>query len=131
MSKSKEPASTSQLAPEKIFRTLTHAQTSGLGSLSWLGSKWVETMSDVGAEWLSFVAERVKEDVKTQHALLHAKNIGEVQHIQAQFLQKAMDDYRDETGKIVEFCSQTMSDIQNYAAKQDEAPANKKAPPKT
>lgn len=121
MSKSTESTSASQLEPEKIFQTLANAQTAGLGSLSWLGTKWVETMSDVGAEWLSFIAERVKEDVKTQHELLHAKNIGEVQHIQAQFLQKAMDDYRDETGKIVEFCSQAMSDIQEHAAKQVEA----------
>jgi len=131
MSKSTEPASTSQLEPEKIFQTLTNAQTASLGSLSWLGTKWVETMSDVGAEWLSFVAERVKEDVKTQHKLLHAKNIGEVQHIQAQFLQKAMNDYRDETGKIVEFCSQAMSDIQDHAAKQVEVPANGKTQSKT
>ena len=118
MSKSTEAASTSQLEPEKFFQTLTKAQATGLGSLSWLGTKWVETMSDVGAEWLSFVADRVKEDVKTQHELLHVKNIGEVQHIQAQFLQKAIDDYRDETGKIVEFCSKAMSDIQGHAAKQ-------------
>lgn len=127
MNKSKEPTSPSTLEPEKIFQTLTNAQTAGLGSLSWLGTKWLETMSDVGAEWLSFVANRVKEDVKTQHELLHATNIGEVQHIQAQFLQKAMDDYRDETGKIVEFCSKAMSDIQEHAAKQVENPGNGKA----
>lgn len=131
MSKSTEPTSTSQLEPEKIFQTLTSAQTAGLGSLSWLGTKWVETMSDVGAEWLSFVADRVKEDVKTQHQLLHAKNVGEVQHIQAQFLQKAMDDYRDETGKLVEFCSQAMSDIQEHASKQMDVPGNGKAQSKT
>ncbi len=113
---------TSPLEPEKIMQTLTDAQTAGLGSLSWLGTKWVETMSDVGAEWLGFVADRVKEDVKTQHELLHAKDIGEVQHIQAQFLQKAMDDYRDETGRIVEFCSKAMTDIQEHAKKNKDQP---------
>ena len=116
MSKSTRTTAGTQLEPEKIFQTLTDAQTAGLGSLSWLGTKWVETISDVGAEWLSFVADRVKEDVRTQHQLLHAKNLGEIQHIQAQFLQKAMDDYRDETGKIVEFCSQAMTEIQEHAA---------------
>jgi hypothetical protein len=79
-------------------------------------------MSDVGAEWLGFVAERVKEDVKTQHQLLHAKSISDMQHIQAQFLQQAMDDYRDETGKIVEFCSKAMTDIQEHASKTDGQP---------
>jgi hypothetical protein len=131
MTKSTGTTSASQLEPEKIFQTLTNAQTAGLGSLTWLGTKWVETMSDVGAEWLSFVAERVKEDVKTQHELLHAKSIGDVRHIQAQFLQKAMDDYRDETGKIVEFCSKAMTDIQEHAENQMEPPANQTGQSKT
>lgn len=122
MTKSTQTPSASQLEPEKVLQTLGAAQAAGLGSLSWLGRKWVETMTDVGAEWLSFVAERVKEDVKTQHDLMNAKDIGEVQHIQAQFLQKAMDDYRDETGKIVEFCSQAMADIQDHATRQMQAP---------
>lgn len=124
MTKSPQADPTSPLEPEKIFLTLTEAQNAGLGSLSWLGTKWVETISDVGAEWLSFVADRVKEDVKMQHQLLHARTIGEVQHLQAQFLQKAMDDYRDETGKIVEFCSKAMTDIHDHttqAARNDEA----------
>ena len=130
MSKSTRTTTAAQLEPEKVFQTMTDVQTAGLGSLSWLGTKWVETMGDVGAEWLSFVAARVKEDVKTQHQMLHAKSLGEVQHIQAQFLQKAMDDYRDETGKIVEFCSQAISDIQEHAVK-DIRDHQSKAQPKT
>lgn len=112
------------LNPEKMFQTVTDVQTAGLGSLAWLGTKWVETMSDVGAEWLSFVAERVKQDVKTQHELLHAKSFEHVRTIQAQFLQQAMDDYRNETGKIVEFCSNTMAEIREKAksAQKDKKP---------
>lgn len=117
MSKSPKTEATSPLEPERVLQTLTEAQSAGLGSLSWLGTKWVETMSDVGAEWLSFVADRVKEDVKTQHALMHAKTLSDVQHIQATFLQKAMDDYHAETGKIVEFCSSAMAEIQEHARK--------------
>lgn len=122
MAKSTETDTTSQLEPEKVFQTLSEAQTAGLGSLSWLNTKWIETMGDVGAEWLSFVADRVKEDVKTQHALLHAKSLGQVQHIQAQFLQKAMEDYNYETGKIVNFCSKAMTDIQEHAGKGSDQP---------
>ena len=130
MSKSTQTPSASPLEPEKIFQSLTDVQSAGLGSLSWLGTKWLETMSDVGSEWLSFIAERVKEDVKTQHALLHAQTLGEVQHIQAKFLQKAMDDYRDETGKIVEFCSNAMNEIQEHAA-QNAMQTRPKSEPKT
>lgn len=132
MNKSAPKTEAAPLEPEKLFETLTLAQTAGLGSLSWLGTKWVETMSDVGAEWMSFVAERVKEDVKTQHALLHAGNLGEIRQIQSQFLQKAMDDYQAETGKVVEFCSQAMREIQEHAMNDiAESASNGKTQPKT
>ena len=108
---------TSPPEPESIFQTLTDVQTAGLGSLTWLGKKWGETLGEVGAEWLSFVADRVREDVRTQHELLHAKNAADMQSIQAQFLQKALDDYGEESGKIVEFCSNAMTEIQNHASK--------------
>ena len=117
MAKSQKSETSRSAEPEKVFQSLTDAQMAGLGSLSWLGTKWVETMSDFGAEWLHFVAERVREDVKTQHQLLHAKNIGDVQHIQATFLQKAIDDYQNETGKMVQFCSDTMAELLDKAAK--------------
>lgn len=119
MGHAKKLDTTSSLEPERPFQLLTDAQTAGLGSLSWLGAKWLENLGDVGAEWLSFVAARVREDVKTQHELLHAKTIGEVQHIQAQFLRTAMDDYRQETGKIVELCSNAMTEIQAHIDKKD------------
>jgi len=105
----------SPLEPEQIADTLADVQKAGLGSLSWLGTKWVETIGDMGAEWLRFTADRVTRDVETQHELLHAKSLQEVQHIQAGFLQRAMDDYQDETGKMVQFCSDAMADIRNKA----------------
>lgn len=111
------PDMTSPLEPEEIWKAFASVQANGLGSMPWLGTAWLETMSDLGSEWLSFVADRVRQDVRTQHELLHAKSVDEIQHIQAAFLQKAMDDYRDETGKIVQFCAETMADIQSKAAK--------------
>lgn len=68
----------------------------------WLGNGWMETLADLGTEITTFVAERIKEDVKTQHALLHCKSLAEVQQVQAGFLQKAFDQYQAETGKLVE-----------------------------
>lgn len=118
MAKSPKSEPNSPLDPEKVFQTMTDAQAAGLGSFSWLGTKWVESMSNLGSEWLRFLAERVQEDTKTQHDLLHAKDISEIQHIQTKFLQKAMDDYQSETHKLVQFYADTMSDIQAKAAAQ-------------
>lgn len=73
-----------------------------LAPAGWMGSGLFERVADLGSEITTFVAERIKEDVKTQHALLHCKSLPEVQKVQAEFLQKAFDQYRAETGKLVE-----------------------------
>lgn len=105
----------SSLGPENVWRAVTKVQLGGLGSLSWLGTKWVETMGDLGAEWLSFVADRIRDDVKVQHELMHARSLAEIQSIQAAFLQKTIQDYQAETGRMVEFCADTMAEIQAKA----------------
>jgi hypothetical protein len=81
---------------------LNDLQKAGFGNMLGMGTAWVEALSDWNAEVVSFVADRIKEDVKTQHEILHCKNVGELQHIQAQFIQKAIDQYQAETGKLVE-----------------------------
>ncbi|WP_189368594.1 phasin family protein [Tateyamaria omphalii] len=80
-------------------------QAAGLGALNWFGVSSIERMSDMGAEWMTFVAERVREDVALQHSLLHAKTPAEVQEVQLAFLQKAIDQYTAETGKMIELSS--------------------------
>lgn len=85
-----------------VLGMMRDLQTAGFGSMTMMGTAWVEAMSDLGSEFLSFVADRVKEDVKTQHEILHAKDINDVQNIQAKFIQKAVDQYSAETGKMVE-----------------------------
>lgn len=93
-------------APKTELETTPNAifdlQKAGLGNMMGIGGAWVEALSDMGAEVLAFVADRIKEDVKTQHEILHCKDLAELQNIQARFLQKAIDQYQAETGKLVE-----------------------------
>ncbi|MEL6887236.1 MAG: phasin family protein [Pseudomonadota bacterium] len=77
-------------------------QDQAMKSMSQMGLAWVEGMSDLGSEVLSFVADRIKQDVKTQHKMLHCKSVNELQHIQAEFIQTAIEDYTAETGKLVQ-----------------------------
>lgn len=93
---------------KSVMALVKDMQSAGFGSAAQFGTEWVEAMSDLGSEVLSFVSDRVKEDVNTQHALLHAKDIGEVQNIQAEFLQKAVDQYTSETGKLVEMSKELL-----------------------
>lgn len=83
------------------MNALADLQKAGLGNMMGMSTAWMEAFSDMGAEVASFVADRIKEDVQTQHEILHCKNVADLQHIQAQFVQKAVDQYQDETGKLV------------------------------
>lgn len=83
------------------FNTFAHLQKAGLGNMMGMSTAWVEAISDMGAEVATFVAERIKEDVKTQHEILHCKNVADLQHIQAECVQKAMNQYQVETGKLL------------------------------
>jgi hypothetical protein len=84
-----------------------------LAPIAWMSTAWVESLADLGTEVTSFVAERIREDVKTQHAILHCKSMAELQHVQAQFVQRALDQYVAETGKLVEMSGKITAKIRN------------------
>jgi hypothetical protein len=69
--------------------------------LGWMSTAWIESLADLGSEATSFLAERIRQDVKTQHAILHCKSPAELQHLQAEFMQRAFDQYAAETGKLI------------------------------
>ena len=85
-----------------IADAIAQMQRFGLQSMNWMGAGWVERMSDLNSEALAFLSERVKQDVELQHRLLHCKTIEEMQHVQAEFLQTAIDQYTEETGKMID-----------------------------
>jgi len=84
------------------LNAMADLQKMGFGSLNWMGTAWLENMRDLGSELMSFMADRIKEDVKTQHAILHCKDGEEMRIIQTDFMRKAVDQYTQETGKLVE-----------------------------
>lgn len=81
---------------------LAELQQAGFGNLMVMGTAWMEAVGGMGAEVSSFVANRIQEDVKTQQKMLQCKDMSELQQIQAEFFQKAVDQYQAETGKLVE-----------------------------
>jgi hypothetical protein len=68
----------------------------------WMGRDLLETWLDIGSEFQDFLAERIREDVKTQHRILHCTNPADLHKIQAEFVQKAIEDYSAETGRMLE-----------------------------
>lgn len=88
---------------------LAQLQQAGFGNLVGMSAAWMEALGEMGSEMLNFMSERIKEDVKTQNEILQCKNAADLQHIQAQFVQKAMDQYHDETGKLIEMSTKAFT----------------------
>ena len=88
---------------------LAQLRDAGFGNMLGMGTAWLERLNEMGAEMVSFVADRIKEDVKTQHEILNCRTANELQHVQAKFVQKAMDQYQAETGKLFKMGAKTMS----------------------
>lgn len=99
--------------PTGALNAMNALQGAGFGNMMGMGTAWAEAFSEMSAEFVSFLAERMKEDVKTQHKVLHCKDIAELQHIQAEFVQNAINQYQDETGKLIEMSSTAFSDVLN------------------
>jgi hypothetical protein len=77
-------------------------EDAGLGPLRLMGTAWVEAMAELNGEIASFVADRIKEDVKTQSELLQCKSPKDLQDVQLAFLEKAYAQYTAETGKLIQ-----------------------------
>jgi len=72
----------------------------------WLGTKFVDTWFEVGEEMFAFTADRIREDIKTQHEILHCKSPMDLQKVQAGYVKKALSDYRNHSGRLVELGGQ-------------------------
>ncbi|WP_157577869.1 hypothetical protein [Roseivivax halodurans] len=60
----------------------------------------LETWMDVFSEVQSFLAERIRADVATQHALLHCTNPVDAQVIGLRHLHKLAEDYHRGAGRV-------------------------------
>ena len=105
----KTPESDTAGKGDASFNAITQFQEAGFGNMVELSTAWFEALGDLSTEVVSFVVDRIKEDVKVQHEIMHCKNVAEVQQIQSQFLQKAMDQYQAETGKLIEVGSKAFA----------------------
>ena len=80
---------------------LKQFEDAGLGSMNWMGTNGFEAMADMNSEVMSFIAARISEDAKAQQELSKCKTAEELQKAQLAFLEKAQEQYTNETGKLV------------------------------
>jgi hypothetical protein len=72
------------------------------GPWSQVSAVWADAAAELGAEAMRFLAARIEADVGLRHRLLQAKSLEELRHVQAEFVQRGIDDYVAETGRLVE-----------------------------
>ncbi|MCA0922230.1 phasin family protein [Pseudooceanicola nanhaiensis] len=68
----------------------------------WPAAQFFETLMEFGSELSTFTAARMKEDVDFTHTMLHCRTPAELYQAQLEFYKKAVNDYHDEAGKLVE-----------------------------
>ena len=87
--------------PAEALKTIAGMQGAGPSAVARMYVTWLEGIGDLGSEAFQFVSERINEDVKVQHEILHCKNPADLLSIQRRFLQTALDQYVEEGGKLM------------------------------
>ena len=64
-----------------------------------------ECWADMVEESARFMADRIKQDVRLVHAMLHCKRAADLQSLQADFLQTMINNYQGEMARMSELGS--------------------------
>lgn len=109
MAQKTSKGATGSAGPVPGMEAITEWQQKGLDAMASFGTAWVEQMNEAGAEMLSFMADRVSQDIAFQQQVLQCKDPVALNKLQAEYIRTAMEQYRAETGKMVEI-SQSLID---------------------
>ncbi len=76
-------------------------EDAGFYPLGLMHTGWFDKVAEINSEVANFVADRIREDAKTQGELLKCKSAEELQKVQMKFLEKTYAQYTLETGKLI------------------------------
>lgn len=105
MKKSDTSSKTAHMTPN----TLETWPAANVTNLSDFGSAWFDGIADLGSNVLNFTAARVAQDVQIGHELMSAKDVTQFQHVQAQYVQCALDDYAAQAAKLMKISKAFMA----------------------
>jgi hypothetical protein len=71
-----------------------------LHSVGSFGVAMADAWANLVAEGASFAAERIRQEARTLQAMLHCRTPGDLQRIHAAFVQRAIDEYQAEAGRM-------------------------------
>lgn len=92
------------------FTAFMEAQAEAMGRMTAFNTVVAEAMGRYGQEFMGFVQDRLAEDAKTQQELMACRDLNEVAAIQSRFMERTMQQYTDETGKLVDLGREIFED---------------------
>jgi hypothetical protein len=67
-----------------------------------INGKLLETAASVQKDWAEFMHRRVREDIAVSQQLMSCKSLGDMQQIYSQYLQTALEQYREQSERAVQ-----------------------------
>ena len=95
--------------PTTMEHKVTAIYQEGLENMTEMNANLMESFGDMSAQMAKFFAQRIEEDVKAQHDLLHCKTLQDVQHIQLQFFENAFKQYQENSAKMLDIGTQALT----------------------
>jgi hypothetical protein len=104
------PSSIPPLAPEaeaiesvqdRVIDTVTATQQEVLETIDSTGHAVFEGLARTQKEMADFIAERIRQDLSTQQAMLRCRSLDEFRDLQSRFLRTAFDQYSGEASRLI------------------------------
>jgi hypothetical protein len=86
---------------DRIIDQVTLSQQEALERIEATGNAMLDGWERSREEITDFIAERIRQDLETQAALMRCRNLGEVGAVQAKFIGTAVAQYGDEVTRLI------------------------------
>src|SRR3984893_2573941 len=103
------------------FAGLVEMSRNTLTETAKLNSKLSTTLQALGKEWTQFVGARLHEDSQLLQALGECRELPNMQRAYAQFWEKALSQYEEETQRLVRITQGAMEEAAHIAQERIEA----------
>lgn len=94
--------------------SLDAASAEGLEMIGRLSTAMMEFMGRSSAEAVEFITARFQQDAEMQQRLLACHSLDELSRVQTEFVSHAIEQYTQETGKMVKLGSEAMAELLHY-----------------
>jgi hypothetical protein len=103
------PEDPSSATEAPVAAALATAQEEALNTMEAAGTAMFEGLTKAQKEISDFIAERIRQDVETQSALLRCRTFDDMRDVQARFLKTAMDQYAAEATRLIQIGAEMMA----------------------